>query len=444
MAKSGKPKKRRSPVRWIIIIGMLVLVAFMYFTLSGREKKAEVMVELVEKRAIVSSVTESGVIEPVIEVAIAPDVSGEVVELNGKEGDYVHKGDLLVIIQPDNFQSALEQAQAGVDASIAQKLQAEANVEQARTKFLQDSVNYKRTNTLYKSEAVSKSDWENARLAMEVSRSQLKAGKATYQASSYQVKSSQASLKQARSNLKRTNIFATMDGTLTRQNVRTGQRVLGTVQNMGTDVLRIADLSEMQVTVNINENDIRFIKVGDSAHIEADAFEGDIFKGTVSEIGYSPAGQSGLLQAASSDQITNYEVKVLINRSSYANRKDLMEDIPSYQSPFRPGMSAQVEIFTDRQNDVVAIPIQAVTIRKPESDSTDEADPIEVVFEYVDGQVKMRPVTTGINDDTYISIEEGLEAGTQIVVGPYRMLSKELENGMQVALRKEADKSAAK
>jgi len=440
MANSGKTKKKRSPVRWIILIGMLVVVAFMYITLSGREQKAEVMVEQVQKRAIVSSVTESGVIEPVIEVAIAPDVSGEVVELNGKEGDFVHKGDLLVTIQPDNFQSALEQAQAGVDGAIANKLQAAAAVEQARTKFLQDSVTYNRTNNLFQSEAVSRTEWETARLAMEVSRSQLKAGKATYQAAIYQVKSSQASLKQARANLRRTNIFATMDGTLTRQNVREGQRVLGTVQNMGTDVLRIADLSAMQVTVDINENDIRFIQVGDSAHVEADAFEGEIFVGTVTEIGYSPAGEDNLLQSTSSDQITNYEVKILINRSSYANRKDLMEGIPAYQSPFRPGMSAQVEVFTDRINDAVAIPIQAVTIRTPEADSIDDTEPIEVVFQYLDGQVKMVPVTTGINDDTYISIKKGLEPGATIVVGPYRMLSKELENEMKVTVRKEGKK----
>ncbi len=449
MAKSDKKKKKRSPVRWVIIIGMLVLVGFLYITLSGREKSAEVNVEAIERRDIVSSVTESGVIEPVIEVAIAADVSGEVVEMNGKEGGLVKKGDLLVTIQPDNYQSALEQARAALDGSIANKLQAEANVEQAKVRYLQDSANFKRTDALYRSEVVPKVEWETAQLAMQVSKSQLSASKASREAARYQVKSSQASLSQAQTNLRRTNIYATMDGTLTRQNVRKGERVVGTLQMAGTEVLRIADLSEMQVTVNINENDIRFIQIGDSAHVEVDAFEDEVFNGMVTEIGYSPSGADDILSNASSDQITNYEVKILILRESYVNRKAIMNGVAEYQSPFRPGMSAQVEIFTDREENVVAVPIQAVTVRRledagdgnsnlPEGEDVREDDPVEVVFLFEDGQVAMRPVTTGINDDEYIVVEKGLEAGEQIVVGPYRMLSKELEDKMKVVRRKPA------
>ncbi len=449
MAKSGNKKKKRSPVRWIIIIGMVVLVAFLYMTLGGREKEAEVNVEPVLKRNVVSSVTESGVIEPVLEVAIAADVSGEVVEMNGKEGEYVKAGDLLVTIQPDNYQSALEQARASVDGAIANELQAKANVEQARVRFLQDSVNFVRTDGLFTNEVITRVEWETAKLAKEVSRAQLSASIASFEAAKYQVKSSRASLSQAQINLKRTNIFATMDGTLTRQNVRKGERVVGTIQMAGTEVLRIADLSEMQVTVNINENDIRFIQIGDSAHVEVDAFEDEIFLGAVTEIGYSPASDGDLLSAGSgSDQITNYEVKIRILRKSYVNRKDIMAGISEFQSPFRPGMSAQVEIYTDRRDNVVAVPIQAVTVRRPEKgkDSTRvatpsegedvrEGDPIEVVFIYKDGQVVQKPVTSGINDDEYIEIEQGISDGDLIVVGPYRMLSKELKDGMKVVRR---------
>lgn len=453
MAKSVKKKKKRSPVRWVIIIGMVILVAFLYVNLSGREKSAEVLVEQVQRRNVVSSVNESGVIEPVVEVAIAADVSGEVVEMNGKEGEFVKQGDLLVTIQPDNYQSALEQAKAALDQTVANKLQAAAAIEQAKVRYLQDSASFKRTDALYKSEVVSKVEWETALLAMQVSKSQLSASKASFEAARYQVKSSEASLKQARSNLRRTNIYATMDGTLTRQNVRKGERVVGTLQMAGTEVLRIADLSEMQVTVKINENDIRFIQIGDSAHVEVDAFEDEIFTGSVTEIGYSPAGDGNLLSNTSSDQITNYEVKILILRKSYVNRKDIMAGVTEFQSPFRPGMSAQVEIYTDSKNNVVAVPIQAVTVRRLDNDSTDsgmganissdgedvrEDDPEEVVFLYKDGQVVLRPVKTGINDDEYIVVKEGITEGELIVVGPYRMLSKELEDGMKVVRRKAA------
>ena len=448
MAKTGKKKKRRSPVRWVIIIGSLVLIGFLYVTLSGREKEAEVNVERVLRRDVVSSVTESGVIEPVIEVAIAADVSGEVVEMNGREGEFVKTGDLLVTIQPDNYQSALEQARAAVDGAVANQLQAEANVEQARVRFLQDSANYSRTNDLFQKEVVSKVEWETAKLAMEVSKSQWSASIASFEAAKYQVKSSRASLKQAQQNLRRTNIYATMDGTLTRQNVRKGERVVGTVQMAGTEVLRIADLSEMQVSVNINENDIRFIRIGDSAHIEVDAFEDEIFKGKVTEIGYSPAGENDLLASSgTSDQITNYEVKIRIVRESYVNNKTIMDGISEFQSPFRPGMSAQVEIYTDRVENAVAVPIQAVTVRRPETEQdstkiseegedTREEDPIEVVFLFADGAVTQHAVKTGINDDEYIVITEGIKEGGQIVVGPYRMLSKDLEDGMKVVRRK--------
>lgn len=449
MAKSGKKKKKRSPVRWVIIIGSLVLIGFLYVTLSGREKNAEVIVESIERRDVVSSVSESGVIEPVIEVAIAADVSGEVVEMNGKEGGFVKKGDLLVTIQPDNYQSALEQARAALDGSIANKLQAEANREQAKVRYLQDSANFKRTDDLFRSEVVSKVEWESAQLAMQVSKSQLSASKASLEAARYQVKSSQASLSQAQSNLRRTNIYATMDGTLTRQNVKKGERVVGTLQMAGTEVLRIADLSEMQVTVDINENDIRFIQIGDSAHVEVDAFEDEVFTGKVTEIGYSPSGADDILSNTSSDQITNYEVKILILRESYTNRKDIMNGIAEFQSPFRPGMSAQVEIYTDRKENIVAVPIQAVTVRKlddtktegkPQTEGEDvrEDDPVEVVFLYKDGQVAMRPVSTGINDDEYIVVKEGITDGELIVVGPYRMLSKELKDEMKVVRRKPA------
>lgn len=438
MSKSTSPRKKNRTLRWVILLGAVLIVAFLYVTLSKGESATEVTTELVEQRTILSTVEESGTVEPVLEVAIAADVSGEIVELRGKEGEQVKKGDLLVTIQPDNYQSALEQAKAALNTARANELQSEAAREQARTQLLQDSSNYARTDQLYKKEVVPRIDWETAQLAYQISRSNYKGAKASLQAARFQVASSKASLGQAQSNLRRTNIFATMDGTLTLQNVKEGERVVGTVQMAGTEVLRIADLSAMQVKVEINENDIRFLRVGDSAHIQLDAFEDRTFTGTVTELAFSPVS-AGAGAIVSTDQITTYEVKVQINADSYLKDKDLMNGLPAHQSPFRPGMSAQVEIFTERVEAATSVPIQAVTIRKPEG-GEDDAEPVEVVFVYgANGILTKREVTTGINDDTYIVVTEGLKPGEKIVSGPYRTLTKELEDGMKVVQEKEKD-----
>lgn len=442
MAK--KAKKKRSPLRWILLVGMLVVVGFLYVVLSRDDKGVEVDIEDVETRTVVASVSESGTIEPVFEVAIAADVSGEVIEMNGKEGDLVKKGDLLVTIRPDNYKSALEQARAALNGAIANELQAKAARETAHARYLQDSASFQRNDALFQQKVISQVEWETAKLAREVSKSNYRGSIASLEAARFQVASSRASLNQAKNNLDRTAIFATMTGTLTRQNVKQGERVVGTLQMAGTEVLRIADLSEMQVTVQINENDIRFLRIGDTAHIEVDAFDDRIFKGRVSEIAYSPASGSDPLAAASSDQITNYEVKVLIDSASYVKNEEIMRGVAAHQSPFRPGMSAQVEIYTDREEDVLAVPIQAVTIRKPEG-SDEDAEPVEVVFSYAGGKVQMMEVTTGINDDKYISVTSGLKGGERIVVGPYKALSKDLKSGMvvkesKVETKKEAPK----
>lgn len=429
MAK--KVKKKRSPLRWVILIGMLVVAGFLYVAFSREDKGVEVTVESVETRSVVASVSESGVVEPVFEVAIAADVSGEVIEMNGKEGDLVKQGDLLVTIRPDNYQSALEQSQAALNGAIAGELQAKANMESARSRYLQDSASFVRSDALFGQKVISKMEWETAKLAQEVSRSTFRAAVASMEAARYQVASSRASLKQARNNLDRTAIFATMNGTLTRQNVRQGERVVGTLQMAGTEVLRIADLSEMQVSVQINENDIRFLRIGDSAHIEVDAFDDRIFKGRVSEIAYSPASGDDPLAAASSDQITNYEVKVLLDSNSYKNDPEIMRGVAKHQSPFRPGMSAQVEIYTDRLDNVLAVPIQAVTIRRAEG-ADEDSEPVEVVFLYEGGKAQMVEVETDINDDKYIAITKGLKGQERIIVGPYKALSKDLESGMEV------------
>ncbi|MCB9231169.1 MAG: efflux RND transporter periplasmic adaptor subunit [Bacteroidia bacterium] len=441
MADTRTQRKKKSTLWWIIGLGLTLVVVVVLMVLKKKDN-IQVEVETVTTRTILSSVSESGVIQPATEVKIAPDVSGEIVELYFKEGDKVKEGDLLVTIQPENYRSALEQAQASLNTSKANYMSAKADLGQAYAKHLQDSASYQRTNELYKQQVISKMEWENAKLLTDVSRSQYSSAKQRVEASFFTMKSAEASLKQARQNLNRTNIYASMSGTVTQVLVEKGERVVGTIQMSGTEIMRIADLSVMEVKVDINENDIINLSIGDSAVIEVDAFEDKKFKGKVSEIAYS-ATVSAL---GSTDQITNFEVKVVIDRNSYIKDPEVMRGLTEEKSPFRPGMSAQVDIFTDREDNVLSVPIQAVTIKKTEAEAGPAGeekvknDLQEVVFVLEDGVAKEKEVTTGISDDKYIRIKSGLNGGETVITGPYLVLTKQIKDGTEVTL--ETDRKA--
>ncbi|MFK7923653.1 MAG: efflux RND transporter periplasmic adaptor subunit [Bacteroidia bacterium] len=416
------------------LLGLIAL--FLILSACGKPKTG-VMVEAAEVRDIYSRVTESGVIQPTVEVPVAPDVSGEVVFISVQEGMKVKKGDLLMTIRPDDYKAQLEQAQAAVNRSQATYLQAKANAQQSKATLLQDSVALKRTAQLFKEQVVSQVDLENAQLRFNISKSQYEAARFSVQSSYYSVRSADASKKQARQNLDRTNIYASMDGTITLLDVELGQRVVGTGMMSGSEILKIADLSSMEVVVEINENDIVNVSLGDSAQVEVDAFPDEKFYGTVTEIAYS-ATVAGV---ASTDQVTNFEVKVMVNPSSYRNRGLAAgnELNPSNESPFRPGMSSLLEIYTRNSKGVLTVPIQAVTLRQPKDD--EDADPDEVVFRFADGKVQQIKVLTGISDDKYIEIAEGLDADDQVVVGPYSTLTKTLKDSTDVRIRKKRDES---
>ena len=414
----------------LIILAVVGLGVAANFTFNRKKEKPEIEVEKAEKRTILSSVSESGTVQPQIEVKVAPDVSGEVVELRFREGQLVKKDDLLVTIRPDNYRSAMEQSQASLNAAEANYLQAKSGESQSRVKYLQDSANFKRNDDLYKQKVISQSEWENFRLQQEVSRSQLDASKQQVQAAYYQTKSSKASLEQAKQNLDRTNIYASMDGIITLQAVELGERVVGTMQMTGTEMLRIADLSKMEVIVNINENDIISLRVGDSTMVEVDAFRDKKFKGTVSKIAYSAQQAS----SGTTDQITNFEVKIEIDPLSYQNDAQLMRGINPNQSPFRPGMSARVQIFTERKENVLTVPIGAVMMRKREI-ATGGIKPTEVVYVLENGKAKEVMVKSGISDDEFIEITEGLNEGDVIITGPYLSLVKTIKDGTEVEIK---------
>ena len=443
----AKRKKSNKTLYWIIgilVVGLGILLVLKNQGIIGEENKIKVQTASSEIRSIYSRVTESGTIQPTVDVPVAPDVSGEVVFIAVKEGMRVKKGDLLLTIRPDDYESQLEQTQANLAQARAGELQAKAALEQSRANLLQDSVNYARNNKLFEDGVISQAEMENFRLQNNISKSQFRSAELEVQAAYYRIKNAQASVKQARQNLDRTNIYASMDGTITELNVEIGQRVVGTMQMAGTEILKVADLSSMEVVVEVNENDIINVSLGDSTRIEVDAFPGQDFFGTVSEIAYS----ANVAELGSTDQVTNFEVTVLISPDSYSEF-NATNDIPTRnESPFRPGMTSLVEIYTNYVNDVVVVPIASVTTsRSSESDSTDtqrldpDAEPQEVVFVVEGETVKEIPVELGISDDNFIEIKDGIQDGATIVTGPYSLLSKRLKSGDLVETEKKNKKS---
>ena len=444
-------KKKNRLLKWLIII-VVVLVLFSIIGKKagwiGAEEKKKVTTEKVQKRDITEIVSASGKIQPEVEVKISPDVSGEIVELNVKEGDRVKKGDLLVRILPDIYQSFVDRSVATVNSSKANLENAKSRLIQSQSQFEKSNLTFERTKKLYDEKLISPSDWENVKSANEVAKADVDAAQQNVFASDYGVRSAEASLKEANDNLRKTTIYAPVDGTISKLNVEKGERVVGTSQMAGTEILVLANLNEMEVNVDVNENDIVRVHVGDTATIEVDAYLGKKFKGAVTEVANS-ANISGLTV----DQVTNFTVKVRILRESYQYIID-----PNYpdRSIFNPGMSATVDIQTKKATNSFSVPIQSVTTRdtseksvmkKNESsddmedvdnikvtDSKDkkvvvEKKDIECVFVVEGNTVKLTPVTTGIQDNSYIEIKSGLKEGQEVVSAPYNLIARQLKNG---------------
>lgn len=430
------------------VLTYVIIVAVVFIILAvigkkvgwfGKKEVVQVAIEKAEKRRIIESITANGKVQPEIEVKISPEVSGEIVELNVIEGDHVEKGKLLVKIKPDTYISGRDRAAAALSSQKSRLAQAEAQ-------FIQNELSYNRNKTLWEQKAISESEYENAFASYKVALAELESAK-------YSVKSAEASLNEAQEQLIKTNIYAPMTGTVSMLNVELGERVVGTSMMAGTELMRIADLNRMEVKVEVNENDIVRVTLNDTAIIEVDAFLGEKFKGIVTEIANS-ANTTGL----ATDQVTNFDVKVFLLESSY---KHLFAQ--GYNNPFRPGMSANVDIQTETKDSVLTVPIQAVTTRPDsataaaseskgaeteftaesaegsESSVKQEEKALEVVFIVKDGKAVMKKVKTGIQDNTYIEILEGIETGDEIITSPYAAISKKLKDGDQVEVVKKED-----
>jgi HlyD family secretion protein len=421
----------------IIVLLLVVIIVGRKAGWIGKTPGMRVTVEATDNRTITETVTASGKVQPVIEVKISPDVSGEVVELMIAEGDFVNRGDLLVQINPDIYKSALDRVEASLNTSRANLANTRARKAQAEAQFINAKAAFERSKSLYEQEAISESEFDTARSQFLVAQAEVEAGSQSIVGAEFQVKSAEATLREARENLTKTNIFAPMDGTVSLLAIELGERVVGTSQFTGTEIMRIANLNEMEVLVEVNENDIIRVNEGDTAIIEIDAYLNQKFTGVVTSI-----SNSALMATASVDQVTNFQVEIRILTESY---KHLLREDQPHLSPFRPGMSASVDIQTNTAYNVLSIPIQAVTTRSDEDKTNPEDSTVqqtvdsqilnqriqEFVFVYneEDGTVTLTSVESGVQDSNFIEIISGLNEGDKVVTGPFRAISRELNDG---------------
>jgi HlyD family secretion protein len=413
----------------LLLFAMGLLVLIVVFLVVGKkagwigqEFAVSVATQKVESKTITELITANGKIQPETEVKISPDVSGEIIELYVAEGDQVKAGDPLCVIKPDMYISALNRAEAALNSSKARQAQAEAQL-------IERELSFKRAKQLFGSGTIPVSEYESAESAYKVAQAEVRAAE-------FSVKSAEASVAEAQEQLTKTRIFAPIAGTISALNVEKGERVVGTSMMTGTEMMVVADLDKMEVQAEVNENDIVKVSLNDTAFIEVDAYLNRKFKGLVTEI-----ANSAKVSGTATDQVTNFDVKVLILYDSYA---DLVDSTARRFYPFRPGMSATVDILTHTRENVISVPIAAVTTRvldeKKTEEQPDQLQPgtvttderIEVVFAHKDGRARQVKVKTGIQDNVSIEITEGLAEGDEVITAPYNAISKTLTDSMAV------------
>jgi len=418
-------------------VGLIIVLAVIGRSAGwiGGVKEMEVEFATAKKTSIIEKVSASGEIQPEVEVKLSPDVAGEIIELNVAEGDSVEMGKLLVKIRPDNFVSALERSRANLNQQMANLAQTRAALQRSEAQFTQAELNFNRQKGLYEQKVISDADFETARANFITAEKDLEAAKQNVIASEFIVKSSQASVNEAAENLRLTNVNSPVSGIVSSLLVEQGERVVGTQQMAGTEMMTIADLSKMEVRVDVNENDIVRLSLGDTTLIDVDSYSNlnKKFKGIVTSIANTANTK------ASADAVTEFKVKIRILNSSY---EDLVKAGNKY--PFRPGMTASVEILTTSKSDALAIPLAAVTTRDTQVDTLagGTTKNRELVFVSENGIAKIRTVKTGISDYENIEILEGLKEGEEIISGPYFTVSKELKEGDAVKKMSTAPKPA--
>ncbi len=444
-AVAGSPKKRRSRRKRYFIfgaVGVALLLIIVSIIASKREKPIPVVTEKAVRKSIVQTVSATGKVQPETEVKISPEVAGEIIELPVEDGKAVKKNDLLLKIRPDSYKALLEQQEAAISTARAVNLQQKASMAKAEQDL-------RRAQDLFNKKMIADSEFTTAQTAYDVAKS-------TYESSLHEIERAQAGSSQARDQLSKTTIYSPIDGTVTILNSKLGERVVATNQFAGTEVMRVADLGHMEARVDVNENDVVNVKVGDKANVKIDAYGERRFHGTVHQI----ANTGKMTGAGTQEEVTNFEVKI---------------GIDDHDVTLKPGLSCTADIETNRVKDVVAVPMQSVTIRTGESNLSPEeiekkkqkaaqrdkgdnnADFVnerqekqsakeereklaKVVFLKKGSKAQMVKVTTGISDDTYIEIKSGLQPGDEVISGSYSAISRKLKDGAKVSYDKEGIK----
>ncbi len=460
MAK--QQKKQSGKLMYYLIGGVVVLIVLVFIGKSmgwiGKSKEIEVEFAKAKRISIVEKVSASGTVQPVIEVKVAPEVSGEIIELNIEDGDSVLLGQSLVKIRPDTWLSQLERIEASLSQQKANLESSRANLSRSQAQFTRAEFDYQRQEKLWNQKVISEADWQLSKQNYEVAKNDLSAQKQSVEAGKFIVNSTEASVKESRENVRKTLVVAPLKGIVSKLSVKKGERVVGTGTMGGTEMLRIADLNKMEVRVNVNENDIVRVHLNDSVSIDVDAYQNinKKFIGLVTNIANTAKDK------ASADAITEFEVRILILRTSY---EDLIKSGNKY--PFRPGMTASVEVLTNRKENVLSVPLASVTTRNPDgkevvqapqggggggppnnsnraedaNKKTPEKKDKIVIFLNENGKAKMVEVKTGISDYDNIEILEGITEAQEVVIGPFLAVSKRLKDGDAIKqLKKKEEK----
>jgi len=426
---------KKKKVWWLIGGSIGLLIILIIIAKATGNDGTKVAIEKAAPHTITETVSASGKIYPETEVKISPEVSGEIIELNVQEGDSVHKDELLVKINPAIYNSMVNQAKASVEQSRASAMNAKQMMAQAESQYDLALATYERNKKLYKDKVISQLEFEQAESSYKSAKAAFDASKASTSGGKYAVEGSEANLSQMRESLLKTTIIAPTSGVISQLNVKKGERVVGTAQMAGTEMLTIADMSRIEVRVDVSETDIAKVKAGDTTIIDADAYRKRKFTGIVSKIGVSSSKSA---TAASTDQVTNYTVHIWILPESYA---DLIKQMPKGKFPFKPGMSASVEIHTNRIDNILSVPVNAVTtrdwpdsIKDKKSLSLDKDNIRQVVFicNEKTNMVSLRDVKTGLQDNEYLQITEGLKEGEQVVIAPYGAIARTLKDKIKV------------
>lgn len=448
---------------WIIIslAGLVILLIILKKNgIIGADEGLRVSAEKVTRRSITEIVTASGKVYPEVEVKISPDVSGEITELNVEEGDSVRRGQVLARIYADIYATQRDQAAAMVAGQQSQVSNAQAQLEALKASLELAKLTYNRQKQLLDDKVISRAEFEQADNTLKTAQANYDAALENIRSSQAQVKSAIANLEKANKDLSRTELLSPMTGVVSLLNVKKGERVVGNTMMAGTEMMRIADISVYEIRVEVGENDVQKVSLGDTAIIEVDAYNNRKFKGLVTQIASSQIGAAAQTSSNTigGTDVSNYLVKIRILYDSYS---DLIDPSKPKKFPFRPGMSASADIQTQTNNNVLAVPINAVTTRdkndtatvgnkskdvkkktntNTENDSSNQSavsngsdDLLEVVFVLqADNTVKLVPVKSGIQDINYIEIRDGLKEGDEVITGPFTIVSKTLKNKTKV------------